>query len=86
MSLLVQALTSDDDVEIMDCVNAVKNVSLMGLINESVDVQMGANSITRSWFAWANSVFAQTVLYLAEKKPELIFESDRPYKVGEGFL
>ena len=86
MSLLVQAMTSDDDGEILECVGSVKNVSLMGLINESVDVQMGANSITRSWFAWANSVFAQTILHLAEKKPGLIFGGDTPYKVGKGFL
>ena len=86
MSLLVQAMTSDDEREIMECIDAVKNVSLMGLINESVDVQMGANSITRSWFAWANSVFAQTILHVAEKKPGLIFKSDTRYKVGEGFL
>lgn len=26
-----------------------------------------------SWFAWANSVFAQTILHLAENKPYLIF-------------
>ena len=84
MSLLVQAMTSDDEIEIMECVNMVKNVSLMGLINESVDVQMGANSITRSWFAWANSVFAQTILHLAEKKPALVFKDAMPYRVGGG--
>jgi meiotically up-regulated gene 157 (Mug157) protein len=83
MSLLVQAMTSDDEREIMECINAVKNVSLMGLINESVDVRLGASTITRSWFAWANSVFAQTILHLAEKKPALIFNDNTPYKVGE---
>jgi len=28
---------------------------------------------TRSWFAWANSVFAQTILDIAKRKPHLIF-------------
>lgn len=28
---------------------------------------------TGSWFAWANSVFAQTILDLAARKPHLIF-------------
>ena len=83
MSLLVQAMTSDDEEEIMECVNAVKNVSLMGLINESVDVQIGGKSVSRSWFAWANSVFAQTILHLAENRPELIFKDDKPYKIGK---
>ena len=84
MSLLVQAMTSNDEIEIMECIDTVKNVSLMGLINESVDVQMGADSITRSWFAWANSVFAQAILHLAEKRPALIFKDDKPYRIGEG--
>lgn len=72
MSLLVQAMTSDDDEEIMGCLIRVKNVSMNGLIHESVSVTNG-RSYTRSWFAWANSVFAQTVLDLATRKPELLF-------------
>jgi uncharacterized protein len=39
MSVLVQAMTSDNDEEIEMCVDMVKNVSAMGLINESVNVQ-----------------------------------------------
>jgi meiotically up-regulated gene 157 (Mug157) protein len=38
MSVLVQAMTSDDDGEILNCLAAVKNVSRNGLIHESVDV------------------------------------------------
>ena len=26
-----------------------------------------------SWFAWANSVFAQTIIDVAKRKPELLF-------------
>ncbi|KAF2829233.1 hypothetical protein CC86DRAFT_368285 [Ophiobolus disseminans] len=72
MSVLVQAMTSDDDEEIMRCLGAVKNVSRNGLIHESVNVDYG-RTYTRSWFAWANSVFAQTVLDLAQRKPHLLF-------------
>jgi len=50
----------------------VKNVSHYGLIHESVNVDYG-RTYTRSWFAWANSVFAQTVLDLAQRKPYLLF-------------
>ncbi|KAL5115675.1 hypothetical protein ACEQ8H_006474 [Pleosporales sp. CAS-2024a] len=72
MSVLVQAMTSDDDAEITHCLSAVKNVSMNGLIHESVNVDY-SRTYTRSWFAWANSVYAQTVLDLAQRKPHLLF-------------
>ncbi|OAL54425.1 hypothetical protein IQ07DRAFT_530637 [Pyrenochaeta sp. DS3sAY3a] len=79
MSVLVQAMTSDDDTEILQCLEAVKNVSRNGLIHESVDVS-SSRSYTRPWFAWANSVFAQTILDLAQRKPHLLFG-----KAGKAF-
>jgi uncharacterized protein len=90
MSVLVQALTTDNETEIMDCIERVKKVSVFGLINESVNVETGVDprtgdGMTRSWFAWANSVFAQVILTLAEKKPHLILDSG-PYVVGKGFI
>ena len=92
MSVLVQAMTSDNDTEIMGCLERVKKVSVFGLINESVDVRVGPDrrtgqGMTRSWFAWANSVFAQCVLWLAKEKPHLVFEDGtEAYVVGEGFV
>ncbi|OJD18646.1 hypothetical protein AJ78_01342 [Emergomyces pasteurianus Ep9510] len=83
MSALVRARTSDDDEEITESINMVRNASLLGLIHETVDVN-NLTDYTRSWFAWANSVFAQTILDLAERKPHLIFGKDaKPYKVGQ---
>lgn len=72
MSLLLQAMTSDDDKEIMECVNLVLKASPLGLVHESINVNR-IHDYTRSWFAWANSVFAQTILDLAKRKPHLIF-------------
>jgi meiotically up-regulated gene 157 (Mug157) protein len=72
MAVLVQAMTSDDDKEITHCLEAVKNVSSLGLIHESINVDR-SSSYSRSWFAWANSVFAQTILDLAQRKPHLLF-------------
>lgn len=40
MSLLVQARTSDDDEEITECIDLVLRSSKLGLIHESVDVNM----------------------------------------------
>lgn len=81
MSVLVRAMTSDDDAEIKESIEFVRNSSLLGLIHESVDVNHIAK-YTRSWFAWANSVFAQTIIHLAESKPHLLFGPDAsPYKI-----
>ncbi|KAJ2893411.1 hypothetical protein MKZ38_008691 [Zalerion maritima] len=81
MSLLNQARTSDDDTEIMECIDLVLSVSRLGLIHESVNVNF-AMSYTRSWFAWANGVFANTILDIAKRKPHLIFEDAKPYDIG----
>jgi uncharacterized protein len=92
MSVLVQALTSTNDTEILECIERVKEVSVFGLINESVDVQRGVRrsngeGMTRSWFAWANSVFAQAVLRVAEERPGILFEdAGQGYKVGKGWV
>ncbi|KAJ5709803.1 Meiotically protein [Penicillium malachiteum] len=82
MSLLIQAQTSDNDTEIMECINLVRNSSLLGLIHESINVT-NVKDYTRPWFSWANSVFGQTVLKVASEKPYLIFgEGAEPYNVS----
>ena len=83
MSVLVRARTSDDDDEITESINMVRDSSLLGLIHESIDVNH-ISKYTRSWFAWANSVFAQTILELAERKPHLLFgKNAKPFKVSD---
>ena len=82
MSLLVQAMTSDDDAEIERLLNYVKEASPLGLVHESVNVDR-VRDYTRSWFAWANSVFAQTILDIAERKPHILFGAGaEKYVVG----
>ncbi|KAI0897165.1 glycoside hydrolase family 125 protein [Annulohypoxylon nitens] len=81
MSLLIQAQTSNDDEEITECLKLVLKSSKLGLIHESVDVNI-IQSYTRSWFAWANGVFAETILDIAKRKPHLIFkEPATPYEI-----
>lgn len=38
MSLLLQAMTSDDDTEISECIGLVLNASMLGLVHESIHV------------------------------------------------
>lgn len=83
MSLLIQAMTSDNDEEIKGLLHEVKKASPLGLVHESVNVDQ-VSQYTRSWFAWANSVFAQTILDVAERKPHLLFaEGKGKYIAGE---
>lgn len=41
MSLLIQAQTTNDDAEIMGCLNYVLKTAKLGLIHESIDVNSG---------------------------------------------
>jgi meiotically up-regulated gene 157 (Mug157) protein len=50
MSLLMQAMTSDNDTEITESINLVLKASPLGLIHESINVNK-INDYTRSWFA-----------------------------------
>ncbi|OOF98364.1 glycoside hydrolase family 125 protein [Aspergillus carbonarius ITEM 5010] len=82
MSLLVQALTTDSTTEILESINLVRNSSLLGLVHESIDVN-NIKDYTRPWFAWANSVFAQTILKVAAEHPSLIFgDGAEPYVIS----
>jgi meiotically up-regulated gene 157 (Mug157) protein len=82
MSVLVQAMTSESDTEIANCLSMVKNASGHGLVHESVNVDY-VSDYTRSWFAWANSVFAQTIIDVARRKPHLLFgEGAEAYTLG----
>ncbi|KAH7035506.1 uncharacterized protein B0I36DRAFT_285806 [Microdochium trichocladiopsis] len=80
MSLLIQARTSNNDTEIKECIDLVLSSCNLGLVHESIDVN-NSYSYTRSWFAWANGVFAETILDLAARKPELIFGDSTPYTI-----
>ncbi|KAJ5585023.1 uncharacterized protein N7459_004823 [Penicillium hispanicum] len=82
MSLLVQAQTSNNDTEILDAINLVRDSSLLGLVHESINVT-NIKDYTRPWFSWANSVFSQTILKVAAERPHLIFgEKAAPYNVS----
>lgn len=64
IALCMQALTSTDDTEILDCLNTLVNTTAgTKLMHESFDKDDDTR-FTRPWFAWANSLFAELVLRL----------------------
>ena len=72
LGLIMQALTTDDDEEIFFCLKTLKNThSGTGFIHESFDVN-NPKDFSRSWFAWANTLFGELILHLYEKKPEIL--------------
>ena len=72
ISLLIRALTSTDDAEILQCLRWVKATHAgTGFIHESFD-KNDAMRFTRSWFAWANSLFGELILRLSEERPALL--------------
>ena len=70
MSIIVRALTTDDEAEIKACIDAlVHSTAGTGFMHESFwkdDVK----DFTRSWFAWANSLFGELIMKIVDEKNE----------------
>jgi meiotically up-regulated gene 157 (Mug157) protein len=68
----MQALTSSNDEEILYCLKTLKNTHAgTGYIHESFHVD-NPKDFSRSWFAWANTIFGELILQLHKNKPELL--------------
>jgi meiotically up-regulated gene 157 (Mug157) protein len=75
MSVITRALTSQDDAEIMDCLEILKRSSTsIGIpyMHESF-WKDDPSKFTRPWFAWANTLFGELILTLKKERPHLIF-------------
>lgn len=72
LGLIMQAITSIDDGEILYCLKTLKNTHAnTGFIHESFDVN-NPNDFSRSWFAWANTLFGELILNLYHDKRYLL--------------
>jgi hypothetical protein len=72
LGLVMQALTSSNDNEIMYCLTTLKNTHAgTGFIHESFHVD-NPKEFSRSWFAWANTIFGELICHLYKEKPELL--------------
>ncbi|CAN5876931.1 glycoside hydrolase family 125 protein [soil metagenome] len=72
MGLIMQALTSSDDEEIIYCLQTLKRTHAgTGFIHESFNID-NPKDFSRNWFAWANTLFGELILHLYETKPGLL--------------
>jgi meiotically up-regulated gene 157 (Mug157) protein len=72
MSQIVYALTSESDDEIRSMVAMLKaSAKGTGFMHESYSKD-DISQFTRSWFAWANTLFGELIAELAANKPELL--------------
>jgi uncharacterized protein len=75
LALTMQALTSSDDAETLQCLAMLKHSHAgTGFMHESFDHD-DASRYTRPWFAWANSLFGELILQLAATRPQLLRET-----------
>jgi meiotically up-regulated gene 157 (Mug157) protein len=72
MSIIMRALTSTDDEEILDCLDMlVRTDAGTGFMHETFWLD-DPSRFTRPWFAWANTLLGELVLHLASTRPALL--------------
>ncbi len=72
MATIMQALTTNDSKEIIECLTTLKKThGKTFYMHESVDVD-DAHRYTRHWFAWVNSLFGELILSIFDNNPEIL--------------
>jgi meiotically up-regulated gene 157 (Mug157) protein len=72
LGVIMQGLTSSDDREIKDCLTTLQRTHAgTGFIHEAFHKD-NPMKFTRSWFAWANTIFGEFVLKTFNERPRLL--------------
>ncbi|RYY67779.1 MAG: metal-independent alpha-mannosidase, partial [Chitinophagaceae bacterium] len=72
LSIVMRGLTSNSEEEIKNCLQMLINThGDTGFMHESFHKNDPKN-FTRSWFAWANTIFGEFVLQVQDKMPHLL--------------
>lgn len=72
MATIMQALTSTDKEEIIECLGILKNTHAgTYFVHESVNID-NPKKYTRPWFCWANSLFGEMILKVRTQYPEIL--------------
>ena len=72
ISIIMRGLTSTDDAEIKKCLDTLQRTHAgKGFMHESFHKD-DPNKFTRSWFAWANTLFGEFVWKVYRERPHLL--------------
>lgn len=72
MGIILRGMTSDKDEEIMKCLKMLKDTHAgTGFMHESFHKD-DAYNYSRSWFAWANTLFGEFIIQLHNKRPWIL--------------
>jgi meiotically up-regulated gene 157 (Mug157) protein len=72
LSLIMRGLTSNNDAEIKACIAGLKAThAATGFMHESFHKNDPKN-FTRSWFAWANTIFGEFIWKVYRERPHLL--------------
>ncbi len=74
MSIMTRAFTSNNDAEIRQCLYALRNTTGGTYFMHESFQQDNPKDFTRSWFAWANTLFGELILKLANGNSPLLRE------------
>jgi meiotically up-regulated gene 157 (Mug157) protein len=76
LSITMRGLTSNNVDEIRKCLHMLKTTHAgTGFMHEAFHKDDPAK-FSRKWFAWANTLFGEFVIHVAEKYPELLRNKD----------
>ena len=72
LGIIIQGLTSTSDDEIRDCLHTLQQThASTGFIHEAFHKD-DPKRFTRSWFAWANTIFGELVWKTFNERPQLL--------------
>jgi uncharacterized protein len=72
LGLIMEGLTSTNDQEIRRCLTTLQNTHAgTGFMHEAFN-ENNPKKFTRSWFAWANTIFGEFVLKTFKERPVLL--------------
>jgi len=72
MSIIMRAMTSNDDQEIIKCLRWLKTTHAgTGFMHETFNMD-DPNHFSRSWFAWANTLLGELILKVHQERKHLL--------------